>query len=75
MYLMSGEGVIAIGIHRNGINHNRKFCDSPAHNQSPNTKMFFECRSEGDEAADVQWNRKIAGPEFKTRLKLVPTFQ
>ena len=71
---MSGEGVIAVGIHGNGIDHNRKFCDSPAHDQCPNTKMFLKRRSEGDKAADVEWNRKITGPEFEGRVEISSNF-
>ena len=68
-YLMSGEGVIAVGIYGDSINHNREFCDSPAHDQCPNTEVFLECRSEGDKAANVEWDRKITGPEFKGRVE------
>jgi len=50
---MSGEGVIAIGIHSDSINHNGELCNPPTHDQRPNTEMFLERRSERDKAADV----------------------
>lgn len=42
---------MAIGLHGDGINHNRKFYDSPTHDQCSNTKMLLKRRSEGDEVA------------------------
>ena len=48
--------------HRDGINHDARLCDPPAHDDRAGAQMVLERRPKYNEAYDVQRDRDVARP-------------
>ena len=59
---MPRKGIIEIGVHGHGIDHDRELGDSPAHDDCSQAEVLLERSPNDNESTDEERNGQIACP-------------